>query len=161
MGSVSIKNFTRRDSWAGLPFEKVAGRVLPGWDISLVFAGAKRARALNQSLRGKSYTPNVLSYVVGQKSGEIIICPAAADKQAPHYNLPPATYTLYLFIHGLLHLEGRAHGATMERREQTLLADFVPVTTPSKKDARPLFNNVTSHSNRNRHRHVPGQAGRR
>ncbi len=131
VASVSIKNFTRHNAklWAGLPFEKVAQAVLPGWEISLVFAGAQRARSLNLRLRDKSYVPNVLSYVVGDKNGEIIICPSVAVREAPHYHLSPATYHLYLFIHGLLHLEGRAHGATMEKWEQKLLARFLPVQT--------------------------------
>ena len=48
------------------PFAKIAREMLPGWEISLAFVGPTNARALNKALRGKSYTPNVLSYVVGR-----------------------------------------------------------------------------------------------
>ena len=146
MAGVSIKNFTRQHSklWATLPFSDVAESVLPEWDISLVFAGEARARALNKKLRGKSYTPNVLSYVVGDRSGEIIICLSEVEEQASAYNLVPSTYCLYLFIHGMLHLKGQEHSVTMEQWEQKLLTRY-----------------GTAHSHRNRHRDVPGKTGRR
>lgn len=108
----------------------MANKVLPGWDLSLVFAGAARAKLLNQALRNKDYVPNVLSYetTLGAKgatrSGEIIICPEVAKKQAPEYGMPYRSFMAYLFIHGLLHLAGHPHGATMERQERTLMARF-------------------------------------
>jgi rRNA maturation RNase YbeY len=152
-GGVSIKNFTRRSHAPRSVFSAIAKKVLPDWDISLVFVGATRARTLNERLRGKSYTPNVLSYALGEKSGEIIICLAESEKQAHSYNLQPTTYNLYLFIHGLLHLKGWAHGVTMERCERKLLDTFVKGATRPPHE--------TAHSNRNRHRHVSGEDGRR
>lgn len=145
MSGISIKNFTRQDSkiLAGLPFEKVAKSVLPGWDISLVFVGSRRALELNKKLRGKDYVPNVLSYVAGEKSAEIIICPSVAIKQAPAYGLLPTAHCLLLFIHALLHMDGWVHGAKMEKCEQKLLMRY-----------------ETTHSYRNRRRHVPSENGR-
>lgn len=59
-------------------------------------------------------TSNVLSFPLSKTSGEILICPSAGRP-----------YTVeYLFIHGLLHLKGLPHGATMESAEQKLLARF-------------------------------------
>jgi ssRNA-specific RNase YbeY (16S rRNA maturation enzyme) len=60
---LSIKDYTRRKA-PGVSFLPIAEHVLPGWDISLVFVGETRARNLNQTLRKKGYTPNVLSYEV-------------------------------------------------------------------------------------------------
>ncbi|HEY4501153.1 MAG TPA: rRNA maturation RNase YbeY [Candidatus Paceibacterota bacterium] len=145
MAGVSIKNLTRRRTAPRIVFSDIAASVLPEWDISLVFVGATRARALNKQLRKKDYAPNVLSYIVGEKSCEIIICPAVATQQAPLYRLEPKAYCLYLFIHGVLHIKGWAHGARMKECERKLLARF----------------NETSHSYRHRHRHVPGENGRR
>lgn len=139
---------------AGLPFKKVADAVLPSWDISLAFVGPAKARALNENLRSKTYTPNVLSYEAGPRSGEVIICLAEARKQAPEYGMNERDFVLYLFIHALLHLKGLPHGATMEKREQKLLAKF------SKSGAKSL-SNETQNSHRNRHRNVPGKNGRR
>ena len=94
MAGIAIKNFTRRPTAPRVLFSAVARDVLPGWEISLAFVGATRARALNKQLRNKEYVPNVLSYTLGDKSAEIIICPSEAAKQAPSYNLPPTTYNL-------------------------------------------------------------------
>lgn len=124
--AVDIRNLTRSKTPV-LPFEKVASHILPGWNISLAFVGETRAQCLNMALRGKTYTPNVLSYAVGKKSGEIIICPSVARKQAPDYQLSTINYQLFLFIHALLHLKGGRHGATMEATERELLSRFVPL----------------------------------
>lgn len=123
MAGVSIANGTRRRT-PRLPFAEVAEATLPGWDLSLVFVDPTQARRLNKKLRRKTYTPNVLSYQVGKRHGEILICLDVVQKQAPSYHLPPTTYCLFLFIHGCLHLKGGRHGTTMERREQMLLARY-------------------------------------
>ena len=127
MSNLDIRNFTRSKPPV-FPFAKAAEAVLPGWEISLVFAGETRAQSLNIQLRDKDYVPNVLSYVSGKKSGEIIICPTVAKKQASSYGLSYPHMVGFLFIHGLLHLKGMPHGATMERRERETLSQFIGVT---------------------------------
>jgi len=107
----------------------MVAKILPGWEISLVFAGERRAKSINQRLRNKDYVPNVLSYETGKKSGEIIICLEVARKQAPDYELPYTAFVGFLFIHGLLHLKGYPHGTTMERYERDYLSRFIGVTT--------------------------------
>lgn len=127
MNCVDIRSFTKL-SPPRHPYEGLAKAVLPGYDISLVFAGETRARALNKSLRGKDYVPNVLSYLSGKKSGEIIICLTEARRQAPEYGLTYAQFVGYLFIHGLAHLKGLPHGTRMERYEEKLMASFLRVS---------------------------------
>lgn len=121
--TVDIRNMTRQDV-PRVPFSTIASAVLPNWSISLAFVGETRARKLNERLRGKTYIPNVLSYKVGNKSGEIIICPIEAKRQAPKHGMTPPRFILYLFIHGILHLQGLSHGLEMEQREQSLLRRF-------------------------------------
>jgi rRNA maturation RNase YbeY len=158
MASLDVRDFTRRGDVPVLPFTKIADAVLPEWELSLVFAGTKRAQALNMELRGKNYIPNVLSYAVdeseGKKrgSGEIIICPDVAKKQAPEYEMTYKEFVGFLFIHGLLHLKGMPHGATMERRERELLSRFIRTSKTS---------NGTTNSNRHRHRYAPDEDRRR
>ncbi len=147
MNEVSIRNFTRRKT-PRLPFEDVLKNTIPDWEMSLVFVGAQRATTLNKKLRRRAYTPNVLSYESGYKSGEIIICITQAEKEAHTYGLSVRNFILLLFIHGCLHLKGYPHGTTMERREQNLLSQL------TKRGVHSHIYDST-HSNRNRHRNVP------
>lgn len=154
MAGVAITNLTRRVA-PRFAYTKIAASVLPDWDISLVFVGSVRAQKLNMQLRKKSYIPNVLSYALGEESGEIFICLEEAVRQAPAHDMGERTFVLYLFIHALLHLKGWAHGATMERWERKLLAQFAPNIT------RTHVTENRSRSDGHRHRHLPGQSGGR
>lgn len=129
MSHLEIRNFTRSKPPV-FPFAKALERVLPGWEISLVFAGERRAQTLNMRLRNKEYIPNVLSYISGKRSGEIIICPSIAKKQAASYGLSYPAMVGFLFIHGLMHLKGMRHGATMDKRERETLSQFIRLTSP-------------------------------
>lgn len=124
--TLDTRNFTRSTAPV-FPFVTAVETVLPGWNISLVFAGETRARSLNMKLRNKDYIPNVLSYEVGNKSGEIIICPSIAKKQAPAYDLSYTHMIGFLFIHGLLHLKGLPHSATMDKKEREILSRLINV----------------------------------
>lgn len=152
MAGLAIKNLTRRRTAPHVAFTAIAANLLPHWDISLVFVSSVKARELNRKLRNKDYTPNVLSYTVGEKSGEIIICPATAQQQAPDYQLSTTNYLLFLFIHGALHIKGWVHGARMEKCEQELLATII------KRPARSVSHGTTN-SNRHRYRHIPSKSG--
>lgn len=99
-------------------FKKIQKEILgPTYDLSVVFLAEKEMRRhmkhRYERIAGKK-TSNVLSFELSKTSGEILICPSAAKP-----------YTLaYLFIHGCLHLKGRAHGDTMEREENRILKKF-------------------------------------
>lgn len=147
MADIGIQNFTRTRMPAP-PFVAIAKAVLPGWDVSLSFVGATRAKRLNMELRNKDYVPNVLSYEAGKKSGEVIICMDRVMKERRKYGIEsPVRFAEYLFIHGLLHLKGHPHGPTMEKMERALMARFVSNTK-----------NEASHRNRDRHRHAPDES---
>jgi probable rRNA maturation factor len=148
MSTLDIRNLTRRKAPV-FAFAGTSKRILPGWDISLVFTTPAHAKALNKQLRRKSYVPNVLSFPTGHKSGEIIICLDVAREQAPEYGMPYPEFVAYLFIHGLLHLKGMPHGSTMEKAERQHLARLAPT-----------YLHGQTHSNRHRHRHLAGK-GRR
>lgn len=124
MSTLSIRSFVRH-TLPTHPYARIGAHVLPHWTLSLVFAGRTRAQSLNRMLRKKDYIPNVLSYKVGNRHGEIVICPDVAKRQAKSYGMSYRTFLAYLFIHGCLHLKGHPHGTTMEKREQELLARFI------------------------------------
>jgi len=94
------------------------------YTLSLVFIGSKRAVQLNEQYRKKTYAPNVLSFPLDERTGEIFICPQVAKTQAAKYNLSIDGYVAFLFIHGLLHLKGHDHSDTMDKQEQKYLTRF-------------------------------------
>ena len=116
--SVSIVNKTSRrllSNRRAIPFEKIKNRVLgERYELSLAFVGPTESRAVTRQSKHKNKASNVLSFPLSKHTGEIIICPAVAKP----YSLA------YLFIHGLVHLKGHDHGATMESIEHRLLEEF-------------------------------------
>ncbi len=67
---------------------------------------------------------NVLAFPLSLTSGEILICKTTARKQAKDFGMTPDTFVVYLFIHGLLHLKGYDHSATMENEERRIMIRF-------------------------------------
>lgn len=134
-GELSITKSTRTTVRVSL-FKKAHARILPKIDISLVFISATDAQAVNKALRKKSYVPNVLSYMVGKDSGEVLLCSSEIRKQAPSFGLTYEQCLLFMFIHALLHLKGMRHGSTMERAEARYLALYFAGTSPYETKTR-------------------------
>ena len=124
MGGISTINTTRRKlpRW---PLDAIAQKLLGSrYELSVAFVGETRARDANRKTRGKTYAPNVLALPLEKAAGEIILCPSVIKRQAPKFEMSYRTFMAYLFIHGLLHLKGMDHGATMERKEREALEAF-------------------------------------
>ena len=84
------------------------------YDLSVAFLNAANMRAVTLKTKKKNKVSNVLSFPLSKTSGEILICKSAAKPYSVEY----------LFIHGLLHLKGLKHSATMERKEDRLLKRY-------------------------------------
>jgi len=124
MAELSILNTTRQPL-PRLPFARMKEEVLgKKYDLSLVFIGETRARRINKETRNKDYVPNVLSFPLSKESGEIFICLPKALQESRAYGKTPSKFVGYLFIHGLLHLDGLTHGSTMDKSEQMLSKKF-------------------------------------
>jgi probable rRNA maturation factor len=95
------------------------------YDLSLAFVGERRARALNEAHRQKTYVPNVLSFPLDDASGELFISPTRVVREAKHFDMTPAQYERFLFIHGCLHLLGLDHGPVMEQAEKKFSKRFL------------------------------------
>jgi len=107
------------------PYAEMKDAILgKSYALSLTFVGEKRARDLNKIYRNKTYVPNVLSFPLSNNAGEIYISPKVAAREAHAFGLSPRGYVGYLFIHGLLHLKGYPHGATMDKAEKKYSARF-------------------------------------
>ena len=123
METFSLSHTTR--TYPRLPYHAMKEDVLgTQYTLSLVFVGRDRAKQLNQAHRNKSYTPNVLSFPIDRTRGEIYITPEVAKREARSFNMSVRGYIGYLFIHGLLHLKGYDHGATMDKAEARLISKF-------------------------------------
>lgn len=97
---------------------KILGK---NYELSVVFTNSLLSRRLNRTYRGKNKSADVLSFPLSKNSGEIFIDLDTAKKEAPLFDMSFKKFVKFLFIHGLLHLKGMRHGATMERTEQKLL----------------------------------------
>jgi len=95
-----------------------------GYELDINFVGPRESQKVNAGYRAKDKPTNILSFPFDPKSGQIIICPAVAKKEAAVLGLTPGNYLQYLFIHGLLHLKGFDHGSTMEQKEQEYSTQF-------------------------------------
>ena len=111
---------------AGLiPYEKIANAVLgKNYELSLVVCGDDLARRMNKEYRKKDYKPNVLSFPLSKKEGEIFLNVRAAAREAPRYKVPLRDRLAFLFVHGCCHLKGLQHGRIMEAQEQRILRAF-------------------------------------
>ncbi len=108
-----------------LPYQKIKEGVIgKKYNLTLVFIGSARALTLNKTCRNKTYVPNVLSFPLDESTGEIYIAPDVAAREAKKFNMTPRGYVGYLFIHGLLHLKGYPHGATMEEAEKKCISKY-------------------------------------
>ncbi len=98
------------------------------YDLSLVFVGEAAAKKLNIAYRQKDYIPDILSFPLSDDAGEIFICQKAAMRKMKEFDDSRnesdyefggnfSNFLGFLFIHGLLHLNGMEHGSTMDKAE--------------------------------------------
>ncbi|MEK7560310.1 MAG: rRNA maturation RNAse YbeY [Patescibacteria group bacterium] len=109
--TISFTNLTKKRIKTA-EFLRIYKKLLPEWELSVVFAEPALMRRLNKKYRKKDKTANVLSFKLDKKEGEIFL--NAQEKKL-----------LYLFIHACLHLLGFDHktrkGANeMEQKEKQL-----------------------------------------
>ncbi len=108
-----------------LPFEGMAKAILPaGYELSLVICGDDLARRMNAEYRNKTYKPNVLSFPISAREGEIFLNVRKAEREAKDMGIPAAWRLAHLFIHGCAHLRGLGHGARMDALEARVLRRF-------------------------------------
>lgn len=123
MANFSLASTVRH--YPRLPYEQMKDDVLgTSYSLSLVFVGADRARRLNSEHRKKDYVPNVLSFPLDAAHGEIYLTPTVAAREAAARGMSTTGYIGFLFIHGMLHLKGMAHGDRMEKAEAQYCATY-------------------------------------
>lgn len=94
------------------------------YDLSVAFLTPNAMRAVARKTKHTDVASNVLAFPLTKTSGEILLCRETAKAQAPKFGMSQRAFLHYLFIHGLLHIKGHRHGATMEHEEKRVLARF-------------------------------------
>lgn len=116
---------TTKGSLPRLPFASVKDAVLgKKYELSLVIVGDVLSRNLNLQYRGKDKPANVLSFPLTANEGEIFINLKRAKIEAPDFEETYTNFVAHLFIHGLFHLKGYAHGSRMELEEKKVMKKF-------------------------------------
>jgi probable rRNA maturation factor len=116
---------TTKGSLPRLPFASLKEEVLGDkYELSLVIAGDALSRKLNLQFRGKNKPTNVLSFPLTKKEGEIFLNLKSAKFEASDFGETYSNFVAHLFIHGLFHLKGYAHGSRMELEEKKVMKKF-------------------------------------
>lgn len=107
--------------------------------VNVQVVGPARSRMLNKQWRGKDKPTNVLSFAARETAeglqavdmprlkeavedlGDIVICPAIAEKEAPLFEVSVREHVARLVVHGFLHLVGHDHMADTEAAQMEKL----------------------------------------
>lgn len=108
-----------------VPYKPIAEAVFGNnFELSLVVCGDDLAQRMNVTYRKKFYKPNVLSFPISKKEGEIFLNVRCAERDSVRYSVPLAERLALLFVHGCYHLKGLSHGRIMEEHERRALRAF-------------------------------------
>ena len=83
--------------------------------VTVSFVPPRKIQKLNKDLRGKSYTPAVLSFPYyeptkdGMLLGEVLICKSEAQKLAKKNKVTIEEQINQLIVHGIQHIVGIHH----------------------------------------------------
>lgn len=94
------------------------------YELSVAFVSEKEMCRLNKKYRGKSTSTDILSFSLSKHSGEIVFCMRDVAQQALLFKQTTPHFLKFLFIHGLVHLKGYAHGSRMEHEEEKIRKKF-------------------------------------
>ena len=94
------------------------------YELSVVIVSRDKIKRLNFSHRGKNVPTDILSFPLSETSGEIFLNLDEAKKEAKKFDRKFENFLGFLFIHGLVHLEGFEHGSRMEALERKYRAKF-------------------------------------
>ncbi len=122
---IDISNTTRSVFPKKYNYNEMAAAVLGNkYELSLVFCGEHLMRKINRESRGKDYATNILSFPLSGTTGEMFICLPVCKKQYKNFDRTFENFVGFLFVHGLVHLKGHDHGATMDRLESKFRKQF-------------------------------------
>ena len=124
-----LNNFSITNTTSGklpsLPFVSMKDAILgKKYELSVVFVSRDKIKKLNFIHRRKNKPTDILSFPLSETSGEIFINLDEAKKEAKKFTREFENFIGFLFIHGLVHLEGFDHGSRMGEREEKFRIKF-------------------------------------
>ncbi len=87
------------------------------YSLSIACVSEKKSKEINKKYRKINKPTNILSFALAKNMGEIVLCPAVIRREAKNFGKTFDQFLGFLVIHGMLHLEGMAHGSRMEEAE--------------------------------------------
>jgi probable rRNA maturation factor len=103
------------------------------WVISIRFVTEGEMKKLNRQFRGKDRATDVLSFateealaVEGEReAGDLVVCPAYAEREARRRAIRPREELVRLVVHGTLHLAGMDHATEPDEARMFRLQERV------------------------------------
>lgn len=93
-----------------LPFLKIKNDILgKDFELNIIYTSKEKNLILNKKYRSKDYIPNILTFPLSNKEGEIYISRGIAYMQYKEFDMPYEKYLILLVVHGCLHLKGHLH----------------------------------------------------
>lgn len=123
-GNVTVTRMTPGEL-PDFPYEKMCTAILSKqYNASIIFTDTATATRLNTEYKKHDGPANILSFPYSGTEGEIYLSLAVARKNAKLFGSTAYDHTLFLLVHGMLHLAGHVHGSTMESLEKKFVAKF-------------------------------------
>lgn len=97
--------------------------------VNLIVTRAEKARTLNKKFRGKTYTPDVLTFEYpeeqrvgshGSMLGEIVITDSVLKRQAKERGHSLTREFTILAVHGIVHMMGFEHEGVSDRAKAAM-----------------------------------------
>lgn len=108
-------------------------RVPGDMELSVLLVDRDTIAALNRVHLGKRGPTDVLAFPIDEPGesprdvpavlGDVVLCPAVAEEQAPRFDRSPQDELRLLTVHGILHLLGMDHADPAEERAMFGLTD--------------------------------------
>ena len=113
-------------------------RIHPLAEVSILLVDEDTMSAYHEKYLGEPGPTDVLSFPMDELRpptdgeeppmgllGDIVLCPAVAERQAQEHHRTASEEAEYLLVHGLLHLLGYDHASPEEHAEMFGLADKI------------------------------------
>jgi probable rRNA maturation factor len=104
------------------------------YEISVIFVSKDDIREMNRDYRGINRATDVISFAFQEGDGagftpyllgDIAVCPEIVEKHSRSYKTSFRTETLFVIIHGVLHLLGFDHTHLSEREKMRKMEDEI------------------------------------